>query len=68
MAMRQGMTRTWRKSSYSGGTGACLEVLIPVRDGLAVRDSKAPAGPRLGFGAGSWSAFLAVLDDKAFTR
>ncbi len=56
------MAHTWTKSSYSGGNGACLEVTIPAGDLLAVRDSKAPAGPSLGFGAGSWSAFLAGLE------
>ena len=32
----------WRKSSFSGGTGQCVEV-TPV----AVRDSKNPEGPTL---------------------
>ncbi|MGW1271221.1 DUF397 domain-containing protein [Streptomyces sp. NPDC002491] len=57
---------TWRKSTYSGGSGGeCLEVapghptpaLAPVR----VRDSKAPLGPRLAFRAEAWSAFVENL-------
>ncbi|MDT0347030.1 DUF397 domain-containing protein [Streptomyces litchfieldiae] len=62
MAIEHGTTRTWTKSSYSGGNGACVEVMSPARDVLAVRDSKAPAGPRLGFRARSWTAFLGTVD------
>jgi hypothetical protein len=62
MAIQHGMTRTWRKSSYSGGNGACVEVMSPVPETLMVRDSKAAAGPRLGFPAGSWTAFVDALE------
>ncbi|ONK13720.1 DUF397 domain-containing protein [Streptomyces sp. MP131-18] len=62
MVIEQGVARAWIKSSYSGGNGACLEVRFPARDVLAVRDSKDPAGPLLGFPAGSWSAFLDAVD------
>jgi hypothetical protein len=34
----------WRKSSYSGNSGECVEVR---RDLAALRDSKAPDGPAL---------------------
>lgn len=34
----------WRKSSYSGNSGECVEVR---RDLVAVRDSKNPTGPTL---------------------
>ena len=46
----------WRKSSYSGNTGNCLEVsgLGPV---IAVRDSKNPAGPALMFLPSAWRRF-----------
>jgi Domain of unknown function (DUF397) len=47
----------WRKSSYSGGNGDCVEVGWPA-DAVAVRDSKNPDGPRLTFGADQWRAFL----------
>lgn len=38
---------TWRKSSRSQGDGGDCVELAPLADGLAVRDSKAPSGPRL---------------------
>ncbi|WP_130800080.1 DUF397 domain-containing protein [Streptomyces otsuchiensis] len=63
MAIQHGTTHTWRKSSYSGGNGACVEVRSPVPDALAVRDSKEPAGPRLGFTTDSWSRFVAAVGD-----
>lgn len=36
----------WRKSSHSGACHNCVE-LARIFDGLAVRDSKNPGGPRL---------------------
>ncbi|TDC62960.1 DUF397 domain-containing protein [Streptomyces hainanensis] len=62
MAIEHGSTHTWTKSSYSGGNGACVEVKSPAREFLAVRDSKTPAGSRLGFATASWAAFLGTLD------
>lgn len=35
----------WRKSSFSGNSGECVEVR---QDLTAVRDSKNPSGPTLG--------------------
>ncbi|MGK5531915.1 DUF397 domain-containing protein [Streptomyces sp. URMC 129] len=67
MAIEQGSTYVWTKSSYSGGNGACVEVMSPVRDLLAVRDSKTPTGPLLGFPAGSWAAFLGAVDGEDLT-
>ncbi|WP_327235473.1 DUF397 domain-containing protein [Streptomyces sp. NBC_01317] len=69
---------TWRKSSFSGDQGNCVEVADGVSgrcaeaaDGVSgrvrdapvtlVRDSKAPAGPRLAFGAGAWASFLMAV-------
>jgi len=37
----------WRKSSFSGSGGDCVEVR---QDLAAVRDSKSPAGPALSIG------------------
>ena len=50
----------WFKSSFcGGGTGSnCVEVAL-LRDGVAVRDSKNPAGPALRFTPTEWLAFLA---------
>ncbi len=47
----------WRKSSYSGGNGNCVEVATGP-DRVGVRDSKDPTGPVLSFNATSWAAFL----------
>ncbi|RCV50524.1 DUF397 domain-containing protein [Marinitenerispora sediminis] len=46
----------WRKSSYSGGGGNCVEV----SDGLtiAVRDSQQPDLGHLEFPVKEWTAFL----------
>jgi hypothetical protein len=49
----------WRKSTHSGGTNTtCVEV-AEMSQGLAVRDSTDPVGPRLAFGAQNWDRFLA---------
>lgn len=50
----------WRKSSYSGTSGNCVEV--GDLDGSAiraVRDSKNPAGPTLTFTTTEWCVFTA---------
>ncbi|MFC3572974.1 DUF397 domain-containing protein [Streptomyces yaanensis] len=61
MAVLQGATDTWTKSSYSAGNGACVEVKSPTTEALAVRDSKVPEGPVLAFPAGAWNAFVASV-------
>lgn len=54
---------TWRKSTYSNGTGGnCVEV-TDLPNGRAVRDSKHPQGPILVFATDQWRAF--VHDIKA---
>ncbi|MEU5996232.1 DUF397 domain-containing protein [Streptomyces sp. NPDC047197] len=50
---------TWRRSSYSTGSGGeCLEV-APTPTDIYIRDSKAPTGPVLGVTACAWSDFIA---------
>ncbi|MFD7609131.1 DUF397 domain-containing protein [Streptomyces mirabilis] len=66
MAIQQGATDTWTKSSYSTGNGACVEVKSPVLAAMAVRDSKVPTGPTLAFPANSWNAFVAEVSRGAF--
>ena len=51
-------TRHWRKSSYSGTAGNCIEVANLGCDGWGMRDSKDPTGPVLTFTADEWLAFI----------
>ena len=54
----------WRKSSYSGTNGGnCVEVARNLPGGVAVRDSKNPAGPALIFTPANWHTFTAALRD-----
>ncbi|HEX3489454.1 MAG TPA: DUF397 domain-containing protein [Streptosporangiaceae bacterium] len=54
----------WRKSSYSGANGNCLEIAPAGGSSqIAVRDSKDQRGPALVFTAGQWSAFTAGIKD-----
>ncbi|MFF3617719.1 DUF397 domain-containing protein [Streptomyces sp. NPDC002467] len=46
----------WVKSSYTD-TGNCVEVATPA-DGILVRDSKRPAGPRVGLAPAAWSSLV----------
>ncbi|MET9629889.1 DUF397 domain-containing protein [Lentzea sp. NPDC006480] len=50
--------RTWRKSTYSGGTidDDCVEVSL-AQDAL-VRDSKNATGPALAFSTPAWRALV----------
>lgn len=57
---------TWRKSSYSGGNGACVEIAVPSAAAIAVRDSKDPQGPQLRFTNEAWAAFASAAAAGAF--
>lgn len=48
---------TWRKSTYSNGSGNCVEVTTVDRV-VAVRDSKDPHGPALVFSQVEWADFV----------
>lgn len=49
----------WRKSSFSGELGNCVEV-ADLSDGeVAVRNSRHPEGPALVFTPAEWTAFVA---------
>ncbi|MEV7087513.1 DUF397 domain-containing protein [Streptomyces sp. NPDC093085] len=65
MAILQGATDTWTKSSYSGGNGACVEVKSPVVQAISVRDSKAPEGPSISFVSRSWNTFVREMGADA---
>jgi hypothetical protein len=48
----------WNKSSFSNGSGECVEVAVTDDGGRKVRDSKNPEGVKLDFTPGEWTAFL----------
>lgn len=56
----------WRKSSYSGTSGTCVEVAELTGGHRAVRDSKNPAGPALTCTPGEWAAFTASVRSGEF--
>ncbi|WP_030235458.1 DUF397 domain-containing protein [Streptomyces sp. NRRL S-350] len=58
----------WRKSSHSGGQGACVEIARPVGGAVAVRDSKDPLGPQLRFSTEAWNAFASAAAAGDFGR
>lgn len=49
---------TWRKSTFSGDQGDCLEVADGHPGLIPLRDSKRPHGPVLCFGSEAWGRFL----------
>jgi hypothetical protein len=56
----------WRKASYSGNAGNCVEVARNLPGIVAVRDSKDPAGPKLVFTAADWREFAAGVKTGGF--
>lgn len=64
---------TWRKSSYSNGTGgSCLEITMlnasasSSRHSIAVRDSKDPNGPVLAFTTAEWGGLTSRIKAGEF--
>ncbi len=58
---------TWRKSSYSGGSGGnCVEV-GGVPSVIVVRDTTDPDGGTLAFTTDAWTAFTASLRHRPVT-
>ncbi|MFM9594639.1 DUF397 domain-containing protein [Streptomyces scabiei] len=55
----------FRKSSYSGAQGDCVEVALTSTGGRAIRDSKNPHGPLLHLSPTGWQAFLDATKDCA---
>ena len=51
----------WHKSSYSGQSGNCVEVARNLPAQVAIRDSKAPEGPKLLVSPETWRAFLLTV-------
>jgi hypothetical protein len=48
----------WRKSSYSGQSGNCVEVARNLPGLVAVRDSKEPDGAKLVISREAWRVFI----------
>ncbi|MEV5408830.1 DUF397 domain-containing protein [Thermopolyspora sp. NPDC052614] len=63
---------TWRKSTYSGGDNACVEVAqVAMRKTdteriFVLRDSKNPDGPRLHLTHAAWNAFRVGIKSGDF--
>ena len=53
----------WRKSSYSGANGNCVEFAPCGADAVAVRNSRDPEGAVLFFDRAEMGAFLAAVKD-----
>jgi hypothetical protein len=58
----------WRKSSWSYGSGECIEVAAPSGKRIAVRDSKNVHGAVLSFNSAQWNAFIASIHGGKFGR
>jgi hypothetical protein len=51
----------WRKSSFSGTQGNCVEVATNLPGPVAVRDSKDPTGPTITVTRDEWAGFVRVV-------
>jgi hypothetical protein len=56
----------WRKASYSGNAGNCVEVARNLPGLVAVRDSKDPHGSALIFTPDEWQTFTANVKTGYF--
>lgn len=57
---------TWRKSSYSGAMGNCVEVGSLADGSIAVRNSRHPSGPALVYTHDEITAFVAGVKAGEF--
>ena len=57
-------TVRWRKSTFSGAGGNCVEV-APTADGVIIRLSKHPAAGTITFSHAAWAAFVREAHDGA---
>lgn len=56
----------WRKASYSGSVGNCVEVAPLASGEIAMRNSRFPTGPALVYTRAEMAAFLAGAKDGEF--
>ncbi|MFC9286094.1 DUF397 domain-containing protein [Streptomyces sp. NPDC057052] len=59
---------SFRKSSYSGQQGDCVEVATTADNGRAVRDSKRQDGPLIAVSGRSWQGFLRQFAQEEGSR
>jgi predicted secreted Zn-dependent protease len=59
---------TWRTSSHSGSSNACVAAALLPDGGIAVRNSNHPDAGLVTFTAREWDAFLAGVRDGEFDR
>lgn len=64
--MSKNSKMAWRKSSYSGANGNCVEFAVADGDLVAVRNSRFPDGEVLLFYRAELGAFLAGAKDGEF--
>ncbi|MDH6109369.1 hypothetical protein P3T36_000141 [Kitasatospora sp. MAP12-15] len=57
---------SWRKSTYSGSGGQCVEVADGFPGIVPVRDSKDPSGPALVLTSDAFAAFVAGVKTGEF--
>jgi hypothetical protein len=61
-AHHQDLSRAaWRKSTYSGQDGNCVEIATNLPGTIAIRDSKNPDGPALTFSHSAWAVFIRTM-------
>ncbi|MET8541449.1 DUF397 domain-containing protein [Kitasatospora sp. NPDC004799] len=56
----------WRRSSYSGNGGQCVEMAAGFPNLAPIRDSKDPHGPALLFPSEAWASFVAAVRSGEF--
>ena len=61
----EAINQNWRKSSYSGNGGECVEVATRHPGTICVRDSKDPHGPVLVITRDEWASLTAHLQVTA---
>jgi hypothetical protein len=58
----------WRKSSYSGASGNCVEVAVNLPGVVGVRDSKDPGSQPLVVTTHSWLAFADQVKSGKYSQ
>jgi hypothetical protein len=59
-------TVSWRKSTFTGNNGQCVEIADLPGGAVAIRDSKSPDREALRFTSQEWAAFLSGVHAGEF--